>query len=443
MSAAFEALQKRRAELVEEARGLVDNPEATDADLDAAEAKHEEIKAVEARIAGLAEIEARFAEAAEVRKADASIVSVKREERTYRPDGEVSFFADAFRAQHGDFSAAERIARHSREEAVERRASDTSNFTGLVVPQYLTALYAPLARAGQPTVNVANKSVPLPKEGMTINVSRITTGSSVAVQATQNSAVSSTDMDDTLLTLPVVTLAGQQDVSRQLLERGTPGMDQLVFADLVAAHAVAKDAQVLFGTGSNGQALGILATTGINAVTYTASSPTVVGMYSKLADAIQQINSNRYLPADTIIMHPRRWAYFLAAVDKNDRPLVVPSAGSQAFNAEGSGDAAKYGQVVGQIQGVNVVTDANIPTTWSGGTTNTSGTEDVIIVARSADLHVFEEGDGMPRELRFEQTTGGSLTVKLVAYSYFAATAGRYPTAFSVVRGTGLVAPTF
>jgi len=49
---------------------------------------------------------------------------------------------------------------------------------------------------------------PLPVEGMSLNISRITTGSSTAVQASENSAVSETNMDDTLLTIPVITVAG-------------------------------------------------------------------------------------------------------------------------------------------------------------------------------------------------------------------------------------------
>jgi two-component sensor histidine kinase len=89
-----------------------------------------------------------------------------------------------------------------------------------------------------------------------------------------------------------------------------------------------------------------------------------------------------------------------------------------------------------------VITDANLPT--SVGT----GPEDVVIVARRADLLLWEDGDGTPTELRFEQTLGTQLTVELVAYGYAAFTAGRYPTAVGTIGGNatignGLVAPTF
>ena len=442
MSPTLTTLVEKRDALLAETRALIESPAATDADLDAAEAKHAELRKLDERITAQEALEARFAQAAQARPAAETVAVVKNEERTYRPDNGHSFFADAYRSRQGDWQAAERIQRHAREEKLETRASNTDNFAGLVVPQYLTALYAPLARAGQPTVNVANKSVPLPREGMTVNISRITTGSSVGIQSTQNSSVSQTDMDDTLLTLNVATLAGQQVLSRQLLERGTPGLDQLVFADLVAAHSTAKDGQVLTGSGSSGQVTGILTSTNTNTITYTSTAPTVALLYSKVASAISTVNTTRYLPPDTIIMHPRRWAYLLAAVDGSNRPLVVPAANGP-FNAAGSGEAAQYGQVVGNIMGVNVVTDASVPTTWSAGSTNTSGTEDVIIVCRSQDLLVMEEGDGLPRELRFEQTNAASLGINLIVYSYFTSTADRYPGAFSVIKGTGLVAPTF
>jgi hypothetical protein len=59
---------------------------------------------------------------------------------------------------------------------------------------------------------------------MTVNISRITTATSVALQASENTAVSETNIDDTLLTENVQTAAGQQTLSRQAIDRGT-GVD--------------------------------------------------------------------------------------------------------------------------------------------------------------------------------------------------------------------------
>lgn len=109
-----------------------------------------------------------------------------------------------------------------------------------------------------------------------------------------------------------------------------------------------------------------------------------------------------------------------------------------AINAVGVGNAAEYGQVVGTLHGLPVITDANIPTNLGAGTN-----EDIVIVAKLDDLLLWEQDGGMPRELRFEETNGGNLTVKVVVYGYSAFTAGRYPKSVATIGGTGLVTPTF
>lgn len=365
----------------------------------------------------------------------APAVTVNSEPLTYHDRCGHSFVRDAFRAQfRNDPQAQARIARHQAEMDVELRDVATSAFAGLVVPQYLTDLYAPLARAGRVTANLC-RGLPLPDAGMTVNISRITTGTATAVQASENAAVQETDIDDTLLTVDVRTIAGQQDVSRQAIERGTM-IDQVVLEDLANDYAAKLDVQVVNGSGAAGQMLGILGTSGINAVTYTDASPTVAEAFPKIADAIQQINSARYLPADVLIMHPRRWGWFTAAVDTQTRPLVVPNQNAPA-NAVGVGQPASYGPV-GTLFGLPVYTDANIPTNLGAGTN-----EDRIIVARSQDLLLWEEGSGAPRALSFEETAPGNLTIKFVVFGFAAFTAGRYPGAVSVISGTGLVTPTF
>ena len=243
------------------------------------------------------------------------------------------------------------------------------------------------------------------------------------------------EVEVSLVDVSVVTLAGQQDVSRQALERSEM-VDQIVVADLVQAYHTLVGNAVINANGS-GSYTGILNTGSIEAVTYTDASPTVAEFYPKLADAVQRVNANRYMPATGIIMHPRRWGWLNAAVDTAGRPLVVPNTNG-AINAVGVGNAAEYGQVVGTLHGLPVITDANIPTNLGAGTN-----EDIVIVAKLDDLLLWEQDGGMPRELRFEETNGGNLTVKVVVYGYSAFTAGRYPKSVATIGGTGLVTPTF
>jgi HK97 family phage major capsid protein len=389
----------------------------------------DEVRSLDEQIATHSELEKRSAEAAELRKekkfdAVASPAVVKSEARTYSPQAEVSFVADAYAAQfNNDFSAKERLARHMNEEKIERRDVTSANFAGLIVPQFLTDLAAPFARAGRPTADVARKHE-LPASGLTISISKVTTGSSVASQ-NEGAAVSETNMDDTKLDVSVNTFAGQQNVSRQALERGT-GIDSLVMADLVSAYHTALDAAVVTEVKvGNG-----------NTVTYTDASPTVAELYPKILDAVQKIQTSFFAGPNVMIMHPRRLAWILSALDQSNRPLAVP-VGNGAFNAVAVGQGSVvYGNSGYTIAGLPVVTDANVTTT-----DNTD--QDAIYIGSTQELHLWEQGAGEPMMLRFEQPKGAELDVQMIVYGYSAFTVRRYPKAWAEIIGTGLAAPSF
>jgi HK97 family phage major capsid protein len=375
------------------------------------------------------DLEARNAKAAEMRtQAGLTAPAVVRSEaRTYSRDNRsASFLGDAFAAQfNGDYQAKERLARHMNEERVERRDVTSANFAGLIVPQFLTELAAPLARAGRPVADIARKHQ-LPASGLTISISRVTTGSSTAAQS-EGAAVSETNMDDTKLDITVQTIAGQQTVSRQALERGT-GVDGLVMNDLILSYHTTLDASVVTS----------LTNAVTQVVTFTDASPTVGELYPKLLDCVQRIQTNYFGGPNVMIMHPRRLAFILAALDDTKRPLAVPAMNG-AMNAISVGDGSVvYGNSGYSIAGLPVVTDANVTTTNGAGTN-----EDVIIIGNTQELHLWEEGDGAPMYLRFDQPKAAELDVLAVVYGYSAFTAARYPNASALVGGTGLVTPTF
>ena len=384
------------------------------------------------------------AKAAEARSSVANVAmpkvggaKVTREARTYSPEGDASFVKDAFTAKFSnDYAASERLARHSREEEIERRSVGTGNFAGLVIPQYLVDLAAPFARAGRPTADFATNKMALPAAGMTLNISRMTTGTSTAVQAAENDAISNTNADDTLLTVNVRTIAGQQDISKQAIERGT-GIDQFIIQDLIRGWHTTLDDQIINGDGTSGAMLGIRQTVGINDVTFTEASPTVALLYPKLADAYQQIQTSVFQNPTHWIMHPRRLAFLLAGVDGSQRPLVLPALnGPMNAVATGAG-AAAYGNSGYTMLGLPIIADANVTTTAGAG-----NDEDQIYCVNAGELHLWEQA-GSPFALNFDATGAGSLTIKSVVYGYGAFTAGRYPGAVSKINGTGLVAPTF
>jgi HK97 family phage major capsid protein len=404
----------------------------------------EESRSLDSKIEKLTAQAAADAKAAEARSAVADVAMPKvggakviSEARTYTPQSDASFVKDAFAAKFSnDYAAAERLARHTREEEIERRDVGTGNFAGLVIPQYLVDLAAPLARAGRPTADFATNKMVLPPAGMTLNISRMTTGTSTAVQAAENDAISETNADDTLLTVNVRTIAGQQDISKQAIERGT-GIDSFIIQDLIRGWHTTLDDQILNGDGTSGSILGLSNTVGIGSVTYTDASPTVAELYPKLADAYQKIQTGAYMNPTHWVMHPRRLAFLLSAVDLSGRPLVVPTLnGPMNAYATGSGQAF-YGNSGYSLMGLPIVADANVTTTAGAGTN-----EDEIYCVTAPEFHLWEQA-GSPFALNFDATGAGSLTIKSVVYGYAAATAGRYPAAFSKISGTGLVTPTF
>ena len=432
-----EKLKEKRSALLVEAQAIVDSAEAEARDLTSDEDGKiaqalKDAASLDANISHHEELEARSAQAKEVRKeTGVAPAVVKSEARTYSPRNETSFLADAYAAQfNNDFGAKERLARHMQEEKVERRDVTSSNFAGLIVPQFLTDLAAPFARAGRPFLDQARKHA-LPDSGLVISISKVTTGSATAVQ-TEGATVQETNMDDTKLDVNIVTVAGQQNVSRQAIERGT-NIDSLVMADLVSAYHTNLDS--LFVTTSATS----LTNTITQVVTYTDASPTVAELYPKLADCIQRIQTNFFAGPNFILMHPRRLAFILASLDDQKRPLAVPVPNFNGQPAIASGNGAPvYGNSGYTIMGLPVITDANVITTNGAG-----ANEDVIILGNTQEAHLFEQGSGEPMMLRFEQPKASELDVTMIVYGYAAFTANRYPNAFALVGGTGLVTPTF
>jgi HK97 family phage major capsid protein len=364
----------------------------------------------------------------------------------YRRGGQYSFGHDLIRASTPgmdlDGSARNRLSRHT-EEMSQRRYTgmetrDLSRVDGsggyAVPPAWLMDQYIELARPGRAFANLIQRQ-PLPGGTDSVNIPKLLTGTAVGIQTADNTPVTDIDLTDTFINAPVRTIAGQQGIAIQLVDQSPIAFDDVVFRDLVAAHAAATDVQVLSGTGSNGQVLGVSLTPGITTV--PVSTVDIQGVYSAIANAVQTIHTTRFLPPEVIVMHPRRWGWLLALLDASQRPLFLPAANSPMNVAGVLTDVASQ-QVVGQMHGLPVVTDPNITVTDGGGGSGTGGTDDIIYVLRASDVVLWESGI---RARVLPETKAANLTVLLQIYSYLAFSAARYPQ--SVVEITGLTAPTF
>lgn len=418
-----------------EKRDLTDEEAAAFDEKRTAVAAHDEkIEQTRARIAELEEDERRQANvdklAVELGQTGRAATRVGAEPETYRRGGRQSYFRDLVHAQlFGSREAVDRLARNDQE---QRALTTTDGGIGeFVPPLWLVQEFIRLARAGRIIADQIRQQ-PLPTGTDVINLPRLATGTATAEQTSQNTAVQNTDATSNSVAANVATLAGQQVVSLQLIEQSPINIDDILLADLAADYSTKLDVFVINNNAAG--KLGLLNVSGINAVTYTDASPTVAELYPKVADSIQQVATGRFLAAQKIFMHPRRWAWFTAAVDTAGRPLVIPMANMPQNVLAAMGDVVAEG-FVGMLQGLPVYQDPNIPINLGAGTN-----EDRIITARTDDIILFE---GNPRAESFRETKADQLSVLLRFYNYAALHSARYPKAISVISGTGLITPTF
>jgi hypothetical protein len=368
------------------------------------------------------------------------VARVGAEERTYHLGNDrkgAQFVRDVTQQfLYRNLEAEQRLLRHMQEERVERsqylqRAAGTGAFAGLTVPQYLTDMYAPAVAALRPFADVCNHH-DLPADGMTVNISRITTATSVALQASENSAVSETNIDDTLLTENVQTAAGQQTLSRQAIDRGT-GVEEVVMDDLFRRYATTLDSTLINQ-----------ATTGLDAVsatqTYTDASPTAPEQYAQIIAGASTVESTLlgFAQPDVVVMHSRRWYSLLSAVGPNWPMITTPS-----MNVPVQATATNFNQTYGRgvrgmlSNGLAVVVDNNVATNFG-----TATSQDRIYVVPTQECHLWEDPQA-PVFIRAEQPAAASLGVLLVLYGYFAYTFRRFTNATVKVDGTGLAPPLF
>jgi hypothetical protein len=264
---------------------------------------------------------------------------------------------------------------------------------------------------------------------MTVNISRITTATSAALQASENSAVSETNIDDTLLSPAVQTNAGQQTLSRQAIERGT-GVEAVMLDDLFRAYHTTLDSTLI-----NQAVTGLTAVA--TTVAYTDASPTTAELYPKFLESLAGVEGALLDqdPGDNVaIMHSRRWYWMQNSVGATwpfvQQPGIAPQMMANNF-------AERYGNGFRGVlpNGTPVIVDNNISTTLGGGT------EDEIYLGSLREFHLWEDPSA-PMLIRAEQPAAASLGVLFVVYGYFAYTHTRYAHARKIA-GTGLIAPTF
>ncbi len=372
-------------------------------------------------------------------------VEVRAEPLTYHEGGRHSFVRDtlAYNFKNED-EARERLERHGAEMAVELRARDqkaqrearrlgeTIDATfekrvnpnptagqglSFAPPLWLIDQFASTPRPERVLANLIPNAYDLPAGVSSINVPRMT--ASTVVQPTSPlSAVPDQDVTDTSLVSTVQTFAGMVDCSLQLLEQSPPdaSFDLVVYRDAMAAADAQLETQLITGTGTGAQLLGLLNISGITAVTYTAGSPTGTAMFPYFGNVFAQVSDARDLPPEAWLMRGARYVWLATSEDQQNRPLETPDPGTPG---------------IGSLVGTPIYLDGAIPATLGG----VGGTQDAVLAVRPSDFLLWE---GTPVLEVFREPLAGSLGARIRVRKYAAAILGRYPSGIGTLTGTGL-----
>lgn len=446
----LEALIKRRDEAQKELDGILDvaNNEKRTALTEDEDVKFralaEEIRGLDERIGEVVDLDKRKADAAEARKLTAETPEQRaqvNEPDIYVKGGPQSYFRDLMKATTDrSQDAIDRLNRHSALES-EKRAIGNTNAAGgsggeWAPPSWLIGEWINLIRPGRITANLFRHE-DVPAGVSSINYPKLLTGTSVALQSTQNSALSSTDPTTGYVQTGFSTLGGKNVLSQQLIDQAH-NFDEVVTQDLAAAYAAQVGTQVFTGTGTgsgtNAVINGFGAATIGSTQTWTQASPTTAGFYGQAGALLSKFLSARLMPPTCWVMSPRRWYWLASAVDGQGRPLVVPNG--QAYNTMGtqSDAAAPYG-MVGTFHGLPVYIDPLVPTNLGTGTN-----QDNVYLLKADDLVLLESA---PKVEVFREPYADSLGVLIRMYAYVATILNRHPESIGVLSGTGLVTPTF
>ena len=371
-------------------------------------------------------------------------VTVKAEPLTYERNSPYSFFRDVAKASATrDPEASERLGRH----AIETRTNPNGTLgTGgeFTPPAYLIEDFATSAKVGRHFAELVG-SLPIPRGASQVIIPRFVGtnifGQDTAIQPAQGTAVNSIDDTTAQNTSNVVSIAGAITASQQLLDQaGGPGYDVIAATELQKDYNAVLNGQLVNGTGSNGQLLGLSNFSYLTGNTVDGSSvpASVAGgqstgsmisaLWPLMGLAAANVGNTRGHRPEFWLMAPRRWFAIAGSLDQQYRPISSPSANAPTQDS-GPGPHA-----VANIHGIPVYTEGAIQTTavTAGATSGTIGAvADTIYCGRTGDLYLFESDPMIQTSVN---ATAGTLQVRILLHRYAAFVGNIYTSAFGRVK---------
>jgi hypothetical protein len=385
-------------------------------------------------------------------------VAVTSEPRTYGPGSRQSYYIDLARAAvpgplHRE--AVERLDRHALEVShqagagtaegqrairtavtrsrtgtaerdvvqaeVRAMTSGSSSGGAFVTPQYLVSDWATY-RTYAPSFLEQTTKVPDAGYGLQMNVPAISSIATVG-QQTENSGVSDSSPTAGYLTSPLVTFAGEVDVSQLLFDQSSPlGIDEVLYAQLQQDLLTQLDAYALT------QAMA-------GAGTVTGGTWSIAAFWGDLAKASSQMltSAGTVLAPTHLFMPPTFYEWATAQVDNQNRPILVPQPSGTVLPIATAPDGQPpVGYTGERILTSSVFTDGNIATS-SGGYAQ-------FVLANAANVFTLTTE---PTCRAIPETLANELTVVIQVYAQFGIVV-RHAAGVQVVSGAAYPSsPTF
>jgi HK97 family phage major capsid protein len=344
------------------------------------------------------------------------VVQVRSDELVYRPadaaGGErVSFFRDLIHATH-DVESRSRLDRHDTQ---MRAAGTTVTGTGVIPPTWMFNEFAIIAHGARPWADTL-RHVGITDANPIVIGKQATPGAVVTAQGGENVAPPDGSFNANQLTISPLTYTGKVDVSRQLLDGSNPAVDGLVFTDCMGAYNEQIETAVVTAFTN---ATGFAAT-----ITYPGTAPVYANMFDAFIDAGASVRKHRKAAPKVVFCSEGAWAFMAKEKDSQGRPLVTTGYHGPV-NAYGLGDSVVYGQIAGEVVGLQVVPS------WAG-------VDNSLYVLKADDSLLLESSTF---NFRYEEVLGPE-SIRLGVWGYAAPVITRYPLGIAFINaGSTIPAP--
>lgn len=236
------------------------------------------------------------------------------------------------------------------------------------------------------------------------------TASWVAEAPGSDMSLSSLSLDQ--VTLSPKTLQASTTVSRQLLAQSTPAADQIVFDDIIAQHAVAIDAAVLYGTGTNNQPTGVGVVSGTNLIAMGANGAQAT--LAKVYEGLREIEIDNAMTDNAVFVTTPGIKYSMAGI------VRVANTDSRTL----------WDTMSNTVEGLPAYSTNNLPSNLTKGTA--SGIAHAAIIGDFSQVMVGEWGAGA--EIIVDPYTLARRNLIQITSIQFADVQVRIPSAFAVYR---------